>query len=107
MALRFAPIYSQFSDAAHRLPKSVAPANVLLTPDLRASLPVAFLTQLQIALSQSLFWVYALILLFALVGLGAMFFLPGGRADKYAYTPTEEEVEATPGPVSESLANIG
>jgi Ni/Fe-hydrogenase subunit HybB-like protein len=106
MALRFAPIYSQFSGAASRLPKNIAPANVLLTPELRASLPLTFLTQLQVALSQSLFWVYGLMLILALVGLGTMFLLPGGRADKYAYTPTEEEIAVTSEPVSESLANI-
>jgi EmrB/QacA subfamily drug resistance transporter len=107
MALRFAPIYSHFSDAAGRLPKNIAPANVLLTPELRASLPLAFLTHLQIALSQSLFWVYGLLLILAFVGLGTMFLLPGGRADKYAYTPTEEEIAVASEPVSESLANIG
>ncbi len=107
MALRFAPIYAHFADIASRLPKTIAPANVLLTPDLRASLPLAFLTQLQNALSQSLFWVYGLMLALALIGLATMFLLPGGRADKYAYKPTEEEMMPTPEPVSESLANIG
>jgi len=89
------------------LPKNIAPANVLLTPNLRASLPLAFLTQLQNALSQSLFWVYGLMLVLALIGLAAMFLLPGGRAEKYAYKPGEEEVANTPEPVSEALANIG
>lgn len=107
MALRFAPIYAQFSNVASHLPKNIAPANVLLTPELRASLPLAFLAQLQNALSQSLFWVYGLMLIFAFIGLGMMFFLPGGRAEKHAYKPTEEEMAATPEPVSESLANIG
>ena len=107
MALRFAPIYVRFSNIASRLPKNIAPANVLLTPGLRASLPLAFLTQLQDALSQSLFWVYALIFVLALIGLGTMFLLPGGRANKYAYKPTEEEVEEAPELSSESLANIG
>ncbi|MBA2394566.1 MAG: MFS transporter [Ktedonobacteraceae bacterium] len=108
MAVRFAPIYAQFSAAASHLPKNIAPANVLLTPDLRASLAPAFLTQLQNALSQSLFWVYGLMFVLALIGLGAMFLLPGGRADKYAYKPTEDEGVLAPGePVSESLANIG
>jgi len=107
MALRFAPIYAHFADIASRLPRDIAPANVLLTPDLRASLPLAFLTQLQSALSQSLFWVYGLMLALALIGLATMFFLPGGRADRYAYKPIEEETAHTPEPVSESLANIG
>ena len=107
MALRFAPIYAQFSNAASHLPKNIAPANVLLTPDLRASLPLAFLGQLQNALSQSLFWVYGLTFVIALIGLGTMFLLPGGRAEKYTYKPTEEEVVEAPEAVSESLANIG
>ncbi len=107
MAFRFAPIYAQFTAVASHLPKNVAPANVLLTPGLRASLPLAFLTQLQSALSQSLFWVYGLMLVLGIIGLATMFFLPGGRADKYAYKPTEEEIAATPEPVAESLASIG
>ena len=107
MAQRFAPIYAQFAEVASRLPKNIAPANVLLTPGLRESLPLAFLTQLQNALAQSLFWVYGLMLVLALIGLAAMFLLPGGRAENYAYKPTEEEVANTPEPVSESLANNG
>ncbi len=107
MATRFAPIYAQFASAASRLPKNIAPANVLLTPELRASLPLAFLTQLQNALSQSLFWVYGLMFVLALIGLGVMFLLPGGRADKYAYKPTEEEVATAPEEGAESLAHIG
>ncbi len=107
MAGRFAPIYAQFSAVASRLPKNIAPANVLLTPELRASLPLAFLTQLQNALSQSLFWVYGFTLLLAVIGLAVMFLFPGGRADKYAYKPTEEEIAATPAPIAESLANVG
>lgn len=106
MAARFAPIYAQFSAVASRLPKSIAPANVLLTPDLRASLPTAFLTQLQNALSQSLFWVYGLTFLLALIGLGAMLLLPGGRAEQYAYHASEEDGEA-PEESSDMLANIG
>jgi EmrB/QacA subfamily drug resistance transporter len=107
MALRFGPIFAQFSAAASRIPKSIAPANVLLTPNLRTSLPLAFLTQLQTALSQSLFWVYGLMLIITLIGLGTMFLLPGGRANEYVYTPTEEELAATPASASEALANIG
>ena len=107
MALRFAPIYSRFSAIASHLPKNIAPANVLLTPELRASLPLAFLIQLQQALSQSLFWVYGLMLVLALIGLGIMFLLPGGRADKYTYKPTEEELMAAPESTSEALAHIG
>jgi len=107
MAARFAPIYAQFAEAASRLPKNIAPANVLLTPELRASLPLAFLTQLQNALSQSLFWVYGLLFVMALLGLAAMFLLPGGRADQYAYKSSEEEVAVALEPAAESFANIG
>ncbi len=107
MVARFAPIYAQFADVASRLPKNIAPANVLLTPDLRASLPLAFLAQLQNALSQSLFWVFGLMFVLAVIGLGVMFLLPGGRADKYAYKPTEEEKAAAPDASVESLAHIG
>ena len=107
MATRFAPIYARFPDVAGRLPKNIAPANVLLTPDLRASLPIVFLTQLQNALSQSLFWVYGLMLVLAIAGLVTMFLLPGGRAEKHAYHPAEGEMVNAPEPVSEPLANIG
>ncbi|HET8909852.1 MAG TPA: MDR family MFS transporter [Ktedonobacteraceae bacterium] len=107
MAWRFTPIYTQFPAAAHRLPTNIAPANVLLSPELRASLPSAFLIQLQSALSQSLFWVYGLVFLLSVLGLGAMFLLPGGRAEQHAYVSTEEELTSTPEPVSESLVNIG
>jgi len=107
MAARFAPIYAQFAEAASRLPKNIAPANVLLTPELRASLPLAFLAQLQNALSQSLFWVYGLLFVMALLGLAAMFLLPAGRADQYAYKPSEEEVAVALEPAAESFANIG
>ncbi len=105
MAQRFAPIYTQFATVARRLPQSVVPANVLLTPGLRASLPFAFLNQLQNALAQSLFWVYSLMLVLALCGLAAMFLLPGGRADKHAYKATEAEIVSEP--ATDALAGIG
>jgi len=90
MALRFPPIFARFASVAAHLPKSVARANLLLTPDVRASLPLAFLHQLQAALAQSLFWVYGLTLAMAVIGLATMFFFPGGRADKYAYKAVRE-----------------
>ena len=93
MATRFPPIFAHFASAASRLPKNVSPSNVLLTPNVRVTLPVTFLDQLQTALSQSLFWVYMLTLVLAAVGLVFMFFLPGGRAEKFAYHPTEGEAE--------------
>jgi EmrB/QacA subfamily drug resistance transporter len=89
MALRFPSIFAHFADVAARLPRSVAPANVLLTPEVRALLPAPFLQQLQAALAQSLLWVYILVLALAVVGLATMFFFPGGRADQYAYQETK------------------
>src|SRR5579859_2186152 len=62
IAQRFSPIFVQFADVVARFPKGTSPANVLLTPDVRASLPLPFLQQLQVALSQSLFWVYLVLL---------------------------------------------
>jgi MFS family permease len=94
MALRFPPIFAHFASVTARLPKSVAQANVLLTPDIRASLPAAFLHQLQVALAQSLFWVYGLTFALAVIGLAAMFFFPGGRADKYTYKSVQEKAAA-------------
>ena len=97
MAQRFAPIFTRYPDVVARLPKNVAPSNVLLTPDVRRSLPPNFLGQLQAALAHSLMWVYLLTLALALIGLAAMFLLPGGRAEKYAYhavAEAEEEAEA-------------
>lgn len=106
MASRFPPIFAHFASAAASLPKNVAPSNVLLTPNVRATLPVAFLTQLQTALAQSLFWVYMLTFVLAIIGLGTMFLLPGGRAEKYAYKPAEGEAvdeEAGQSPAVPSL----
>jgi hypothetical protein len=106
MALRFTPILAHFSKEVQRLPKGVAPTNVLLTPQLRASLPLGFLSQLERGLSQSLFWVYLLKFVFAVIGLIAMFWLPGGNAEQYAYKASENEnVEI--GPDVESLSHIG
>jgi EmrB/QacA subfamily drug resistance transporter len=90
MAERFGPIFAHFAAFTARLPKEVAPSNVLLTPTVRATLPVAMLNQLQNALSASLFWVYLLILVLAIAGLVAMFLMPGGRADQLAYKENEE-----------------
>jgi len=39
-----------------------------------------------LGLAQGLFWVYALMFICALIGLAAMFFLPGGNAEQYSYT---------------------
>jgi hypothetical protein len=107
MAQRFTPIFAHFADVAARLPKHLAPANVLLTPDIRASLPIAFLSQMQDALAQSLFWVYVQVFVVAVIGFASSFFLPGGRADKYACKATPEEVEASEEVEVEPLAHIG
>ncbi len=102
MAARFAPIFAHFASDTARLPKSVAPANVLLTPNVRASLPLNFLHQLQVALAQSLFWVYALMFVLVVIGLACMFLLPGGGAEQYSYkgepgdAVDEEIVEVKP-----------
>ncbi|MFL5663093.1 MAG: MDR family MFS transporter [Ktedonobacteraceae bacterium] len=97
MAWRFPPIFAHFAAATARLPKNVAEANVLLTPDVRASLPLDFLHQLQSALAQSLFWVNGLTLVVAVLGLATMFLLPGGRADKFAYKSPEGNEAADEG----------
>src|SRR5438876_6963911 len=84
MAARFAPILARYPAVVAHLPKNMAPSNVLLSPDVRQSLPVDFLHQLQTALAQSLFWVYALMFALAVIGLASMFLFPGGRAELYS-----------------------
>jgi len=100
MATNFSPVFTRFSDVVARLPRNIAPSNVLLTPSVRQSLPADFLQQLQAALAHSLFWVYLLIFAIAVAGLATMFFLPGGRADQYKYQD-ESETEEAPGSVEE------
>lgn len=90
MALRFTPIFAHYQQVLQHLPKGVSPANVLLTPDVRASLASGLLNQLQSALSQGLFWVYVLLFVMAVIGLVAMFWLPGGSADQYMYKAEPE-----------------
>jgi EmrB/QacA subfamily drug resistance transporter len=103
MAERFVPIFAHFANIASRLPRSIAPANVLLTPEVRNTLPEALVVQLQVALAQSLFWVYALMLVLAFIALIAMFWLPGGRADQYTYKGDGEERT----PAGEPVAHPG
>src|SRR6266700_3234471 len=95
MALRFPSIFAGFPAATATLPKTVSQANVLLTPDVRASLPVAFLHQLQLAFAQSLFWIFLLMFIFAIIGVTTMFLLPGGRADKYSYKSQQAATDST------------
>ena len=85
MALHFTPIFAHYPDVVAQLPKSAAPSNVLLTPQVRRTLPIDFLHQLQVALAQSLFWVYALMFILALIGLAVILLLPGGRPEQYSY----------------------
>ena len=85
MAQLFSPIFARFAAIVAHLPHNISAANVLLTPQLRATLPGNFLSQLEVALAQSLFWVYVLMFILAVIGLVAMFWLPGGRADKHTY----------------------
>lgn len=101
MAQRFPPIIAQFAQAAAHLPRGITTSNVLLTPELRAALPTAFVTQLQIAFAHSLFWVYGLIFLLAVIGVVLMLFLPGGRADKFTYKSAVEAGRDAAGEVQE------
>lgn len=95
MAQLFAPIFARFPTVVASLPKSVAPSNVLLTPDVRRTLPLDFLSQLQVALAHSLLWVYLLMLALAAIGLAAMFLLPGGRPEQYSYKAEAGDVPQT------------
>src|SRR5216683_222527 len=95
MAARFAPILARYPAVVAHLPKNIAPSNVLLTPDVRQSLPVDFLNQLQTALAQSLFWVYALMFALAVIGLATMFLFPGGRPEQYSYKAEAEDETQT------------
>lgn len=89
LAERFSPIFAHFADATRHLPHNVAPANVLLTPNIRTLVPANFLQRLQDALSGGLFWVYLVVFVLMLVSLLTMFWLPGGRADQYKYKEDE------------------
>src|SRR5207244_8542027 len=80
MAARFAPILARYPAVVAHLPKNIAPSNVLLTPDIRQSLPVDFLNQLQTAVAQSLVCVYVLMFALPVIGLATTLLLPGGRA---------------------------
>jgi len=95
MAARFAPILARYPAVVAHLPKNIAPSNVLLTPDVRQSVPVDFLNQLQTALAHSLYWVYALMFALAVLGLVTMFLFPGGRPEQYSYKAEAENVTQT------------
>lgn len=108
MALHFVPIFARDANVLARLPKGIAPSNVLLTPDVRSALPIDVLKQLQIALAQSLSWVYALMFVCALIGLAFMFFLPGGKAEQHSYRNEEhEEVQPVQANFEPEITSIG
>lgn len=107
MALRFTPIFAHFASAASHLPRNGSFANVLLAPEVRALLPHDFLSQLQAALAQSLFWVYALMFVLAAIGFATAFLFPGGRADQHAYKAESDEEMVDVEPMVEPLAHIG
>ena len=108
MALHFIPIFAHYSDVLARLPKGLAPSNVLLTPDVRSTLSIDLLSQLQTALAQSLFWIYALMFVCALIGLAFMFLLPGGKAEQYAYkVDTLEIAQSTTAKYEPEITTIG
>lgn len=76
MRQRFAPIAAHASSFPHHLSEGTSPANLLLTPSLRAALPPAVLEQLKQAFAQSLFWVFLSMLVVALLGLLLMLRFP-------------------------------
>ena len=108
MALHFVPIFAHYSDVLARLPKGLSPSNVLLTPDVRSTLPVNLLNQLQLALAQGLFWIYALMFVCALIGLAIMFLLPGGNAEQYSYKDGKHEsAQPVPAKYEPEITTIG
>src|SRR5437764_3048836 len=108
LALHFIPIFAHYSDVLARLPKGLAPSNVLLTPDVRSTLPINLLNQLQLALAQGLFWIYALMFVCALIGLVIMFFLPGGKAEQYSYQDEKHEnAKLEPTKFESEITSIG
>lgn len=106
VAANFAPIFARFASVTERLPKNVAPANMLLTPNIRSLVPAVFLQQLQIALSQSLFWVYLVVLVLMVISLVLMFWLPGGSADDLKYKGDDDDAAETQG-VDAEVSLIG
>ena len=94
IAARFTPIFTHFHEATAHLPQNIAPANLLLTPNIHSLVPADFLGQLQSALAGSLFWVYLVVFALMLVSLAAMFWLPGGRAEDLKYQGDDDEEPA-------------
>jgi hypothetical protein len=55
-----------------------------------------------------LFWVFALMFVFALIGLVTMFLLPGGKAEQYSYkTETEDSGQSEPAQIEPEITAIG
>jgi hypothetical protein len=90
MAQNFPPIFARFPEAIANLPKGIQPSNILVKPEIRATLPTELVSQLQNALANSLFWIYALMLLVAVIGLLAAIWLPAGKIGR---KPTPQEAE--------------
>ncbi len=107
LAQRFTPIFAHFAGATAHLPSNLAPSNILLTPNIRNLVPADFLLQLQIALSQGLFWVYLVVFVLMLVSLVAMFWLPGGRADQHRYKGEDEEAVEDKETIRETILSRG
>jgi hypothetical protein len=107
LAQRFTPIFAHFAGATAHLPSNLAPSNILLTPNIRNLVPADFLLQLQIALSQGLFWVYLVVFVLMLVSLVAMFWLPGGRADQHRYKEEDEEAVEDKETIRETILSRG
>ena len=95
LAQRFTPIFAHFASVTTRLPANLAPANILLAPNIHSLIPANFLLQLQIALAQGLFWVYLIVFVLMVVSLVPMFWLPGGDPDQHKYKG--EDAEAAEG----------
>lgn len=103
LAQRFTPIFAHFASVTAHLPANLAPANILLAPNIHNLVPADFLQQLQVALSQGLFWVYLIVFALMLVSLATMFWLPGGRADQHKYKGDDDQAIEGEEMVRESL----
>ena len=58
--------------------------------------------------ARMLFWVFALMFVFAPIGLATMFLLPGGKAEQYSYkTETEHRSQSEPVAIEPEITAIG
>jgi EmrB/QacA subfamily drug resistance transporter len=92
LAQRFAPIFARFATATADLPAGVSGSNILLTPNISSLVPAAFLSELQSALAQGLFWVYLVVFALMVLSLVVMFWLPGGNAEQHRYKGEDTDV---------------